>query len=411
MNAIPASLASLAVPVADLRTYGKNPRMGNVDAISESLRVNGQYRPVVVNSRTSEVLAGNHTLKAARQLGWSEIAATFVDADEEQAARIVLVDNRSNDLAVYDNPALVELLQSLEDLAGTGFSDADLEALLATVVDPVALTDPDDVPDLPADPVSVLGDVWVLGKHRVVCGDATDVGAYDALLGAVKADCVWTDPPYGVEYVGKTKDALTIENDSAADLHDLLSGAFNSVTLSAKEGAAVYIAHPPGALCKPFVDAFLDAGWRLHETLVWDKGSMALGHSDYHYRHEPILFGYTPGGGRRGRGGEGWYGDNSQVSVFNVPKPARNREHPTMKPVELIVQCLSNSAPVAGLVLDPFGGSGSTLIACHDTGRVARLIELDPRYVDVICRRYQEHAGDKPVLESTGEPHDFTVSA
>jgi len=407
---IPESLAALTIPITDLRQYGANPRRGNVDAIAESLRINGQYRPVVVRRGTMEILAGNHTWLAAQQLGWTELAGTFVDCDDEQAKRIVLVDNRSNDVAGYDDAALLELLQSVEDLAGSGFSDADLEALMATVIEPAALTNPDDVPDPPKDPVSVLGDVWVLGKHRVVCGDATDVGAHDALLGDAKADCVWTDPPYGVNYVGKTKDSLTIENDGAEDLPDLLSGAFNAVTLAAKEGAAVYVAHPAGALSVLFGTTFIAAGWRFHQTLIWDKGSMALGHSDYHFRHEPIILGYTPGGGRRGRGGKGWYGNDSQVSVLEVPKPSRNKEHPTMKPVELIVRCLSNSAPPGGIVLDPFGGSGSTLIACHATNRVARLIELDPRYVDVICRRFQTHTGVTPVLESTGEPHDFVAA-
>ena len=205
---------------AALQPFHGNPRRGDVDAIARSLEVNGQYRPIVVNigtktGRPLEVLAGNHTLAGAVRLGWSSIDATTVDVDDDAAARIVLVDNRTNDLATVEDAALAYLLSSLPDLDGTGFDQAAFDALLATVLEPVALNDPDDAPGLPAEPVSVPGDVWLLGKHRVVCGDATDIGAYDAILGGARPDCVWTDPPYGVEYVGKTKDALTIENDGA----------------------------------------------------------------------------------------------------------------------------------------------------------------------------------------------------
>lgn len=213
-----------------------------------------------------------------------------------------------------------------------------------------------------------------------------------------------------MDYVGKTDQALTIKNDGADGLPALLAGAFTALTGAAAPGAAIYIAHPAGPLSVVFALAFQAAGWSLRQTLVWDKGTLALGHSDYHYRHEPILYGYTSGGtGRRGRGGLGWFGDNAQVSVLCVPKPKANRDHPTMKPVELITICLANSTPVNGLVLDPFGGSGSTLMACEQLGRRGRLIELDPRYVDVICRRWQEHTGHTPVLESSGQPHDFTT--
>jgi len=405
VDQIHATLSKLVVPIEGLVPYGKNPRRGDVDAIAESLTVNGQYKPIVVRAGSNEVLAGNHTLKAARQLGWDKIAVTFVDVDDDGAARIVLVDNRTNDMATYDEAALAELLSSLPDLTGTGYGAVDLDELLGTTP---GLNDPDDTPEPPTEPLSVLGDVWVLGKHRVVCGDATDVTAYDALLGDERAACIWTDPPYGVEYVGKTKDALTIQNDGAVDLPELLEGAFFAAWSFARPGAAFYVAAPPGPLHMVFMDSLRERGYR--QTIIWLKSSMVLGHSDYHYKHEPLFYGYVPGyEGRRGRGGDGWFGDNSQTSVLEFDKPGRNKDHPTMKPVALVGYCVGNSTKPGNLVLDPFGGSGSTLIACHDTNRVARLIELDPRYVDVICRRYQEHTGDKPVLESTGEPHDFTT--
>lgn len=402
MNAIPDSLAALRVPIEGLLPYGKNPRVGNVDAIAESLEVNGQYRPVVVNKRTNEVLAGNHTLKAAKRLGWTEIAATFVDADEEQAARIVLVDNRSNDGASYDDSALADLLQSLDDLAGTGFSNEDLTELLADVTElPPALADPDAVPETPTAPQTEVGDVWILGPHRLACGDSTSVDVFDALLGEAKVDLVWTDPPYGVDYVGKTADALTIESDGAAGLADLLHGSLGAAFVASKPGAAWYVAFADKTLLQ-LLTVLTDLGV-YRQTIIWAKDRFVLGRGDYHSRHEPILYGWHPGAARLQP-----VEDRTQDTLWEIPRPSASKDHPTMKPVALITRAIENSSSKGALVLDPFGGSGSTLIAAHATGRRARLIELDPRYADVICRRYQEATGDKPVLEATGEPHDFT---
>jgi DNA modification methylase len=435
VTGIPATLEALRVPVNSLVPYGKNPRKGSVPTIVASLRANGQYRPIVVRNGTNEVLAGNHTLLAARELGWPEIAATFVDCDDEQAARIVLVDNRSNDLATYDDDVLAELLSGLSDLGGTGYAQADLDALLASIgPGPAALTDPDSAPALPVEPVSKPGDVWLLGPHRLLVGDSTDVAAVEDMLGGDRCDAMWTDPPYGVTYVGKTADALTIRNDGAGDLDGLLSGALGAATVALRAGAPFYIAHPAGPLSMKFTTALFDAGWGFRQQLVWVKNTLVLGRSDYHYSHEPILagvtpgepdlnledeaehenviYGFTPGGiGRLGRGGTAWFGDNKQTTVFQVPKPPRNADHPTMKPVDLITGMLRNSVRPGGLVYEPFGGSGSTLIAAHHLGIRARVIELDPRYADVICRRYQEHCGVVPQLRSTGDPFDFTAVA
>lgn len=410
------TLTTQAIPVGDLTLYHRNPRRGNLPVITESLQVLGQYRPIVVNTGTHtgrhlEVLAGNHTLLAARQLGWETIQAVHIDVDEDTAARIVAVDNRSSDLAHNDDAVLAALLSDLPDLTATGFTDDDLEALLAEVAAgdgnvPIQ-GDPDDAPDAPEDPVTEPGQVWHLGPHRLLCGDSTDLPAVEAFMGGDRADCMWTDPPYGVDYVGKTKDALTIRNDNAEDLAALLEGAFAAAAAVLKPGAPVYVAHPPGPLSLDFAGAFLDAGWLLRQNLVWVKDQMVLGHSDYHYQHEPILYGFTPGGdGRLGRGGDRWYGDNAQVSVFEVPRPSRSEVHPNMKPVDLITAHLGNSCRRGGLVFDAFGGSGSTLIAAHTTGRTARLVELDPAYCDVICERWQNATGTLPVRD--GIEHDFS---
>lgn len=398
---IPDTLDALAVPVDSLKPYGRNPRQGDVGAIIASLERHGQYRPIVVNTRTQEVLAGNHTLQAARALGWTEIAATFVDVDEDTAARIVLIDNRSNDLAAYDDHALVELLQSLPDLDGTGFDGDALDELLADL-DPVSRTSGDTDPiEPPAEPRSKLGDLYVLGDHRLLCGDSTDPSNAATVVGGSKADAMWTDPPYGVDYVGKTKDALTIKNDGAEGLDALLEAAFSTAASVLSPGAAVYCAHPAGARSLTFTQRFAEA-FDFRQGLVWNKGTIVLGHSDYHYAHEPILYGYVRGyKGRRGRGGEGWMGDNSQASVIDVPKPSRSTEHPTSKPVELIERCLGNSTAPGALVFEPFCGSGSTLIACENLGRRCAAIELDPAYVDVIVDRWERHTGKKAVLDGS----------
>lgn len=405
---IPDQLRPLAVPINSLSPLDGNPRIGDVPAVARSLERFGQRKPIVVDER-GMIIAGNHTWLAAKSLGWDEIAVVRFSDDEATARAFALADNRTSELGSYDEEALRALILAVSDVDpslvnAAGYSDEDLAELLSAGLPD--LPPEDEAPKTPVDPITVPGDVWVLGSHRVICGDATTLGDYDTLLDKDKVDCVWTDPPYGVEYVGKTKDALTIKNDGAAGLTSLLADSFSNISLAGKPGAAVYVAHPAGTRAITFAVAFTDAGWRLHQTLVWDKQTIALGYSDYHYSHEPILFGYLPGGGRRGRGGTGWYGDNSQPSVISVPKPSANREHPTMKPIELISRCLQNSAPRGGLVLDPFGGSGSTLMACEYTGRKARLIEMDPRYVDVICRRWQLFTGAVPALES-GEPHDF----
>lgn len=401
------------VPLDELTLFPGNAKRGDIEAIRKSVSRNGQYRSLVVREVENGpliVLAGNHTMQAIAAEGHQTARCEIVTCDDAEARRINLADNKLADLGGYDDGALAELLESLDgDYDGTGYADEDLDSLLAGGTElPPALNDPDDVPDVPAEPASKLGDLWHLGPHRLLVGDATDIAAVEEMLNGDRCDCMWTDPPYGVDYIGKTADALTIRNDGAQNLPELLAGAFAVATVALKPGTPVYIAHPPGALSLAFRLAFDNAGWSFRQGLVWVKNAMVLGRSDYHYKHEPIIYGFTDGGeGRRGRGGDAWYGDNAQTSVFEVAKPPRNQDHPTMKPVELVAMALRNSCPPRGLVYEPFGGSGSTLIAAHAAGRVARVVELDPRYADVICRRYQEHTGDTPVLAATGEQHDF----
>lgn len=436
------------VHVDELQSFDGNPRKGDVAAIAESLRARGQYRPIVVNrgtmtGRDMEVLAGNHTLAAARSLGWEHIDVGVVDVDEQTAKAIVLADNRLADLGEYDSAALAALLSDLEDVQGTGYTDADIDAILAEQVLPEELTDRDEAPPVPEDaPITVPGDVWELGPHRVVCGDSTSVDCLASLMGEEVATCVMTDPPYGVNYVGgwkalpegkrSSKDGggMTIQNDGVDSLPELLEGAFSAGLTFCRPGAPFYVFSPQGKNFMLFAEALEVAQWDWRQTLIWVKTNHVLSRNDYHYRHEPaftgvvnpgqaepdtglevagddsgdeakthdhIMYGFvSKGKGRLGRGGPAWYGSNSEKSVFDFAIPNKSKLHPTMKPVDLLIAMLKNSCPPGGVILDLFGGSGSTLIAAHHLGAKARLVELDPKYVDVICRRWQAHTGVIP---------------
>jgi site-specific DNA-methyltransferase (adenine-specific) len=294
------------IPIRDLTRFPGNARRGNTDEIRASVRRLGQYRALVVRDTGSElvILAGNHTRDALEAEGYDAARCEVIACTDDEARRINLADNRLAELGGYDDDALVELLSYLdEDYEGTGWSAEDVEALITPPEDfPPGSGDPDDVPEAPADPVSKPGDVYALGPHKLLVGDATDMAAVEAMMDGDRADCMWTDPPYGVDYVGKTKDALTIRNDGADDLAGLLAGAWAVATATLKPGAAFYIAHPPGALYRTFGESVEQAGWNFRQGLVWVKNTMVLGHSDYHFSHEPVMFGYT-----KGRRGRGWF--------------------------------------------------------------------------------------------------------
>jgi DNA modification methylase len=371
----------------------------NVGLIVDALREVGAARSIVVDE-TGVVLAGNATVTAAGTAGITHVRIVEADGSEliavrrsgltpEQKRRLALLDNRTAELAEWDTEMLASLAVDT-DLAGLWEEDELAELLAATEAPVPLLGDPEDVPDLPADPVTQLGDLWLLGQHRLLCGDATKQEDLDRLMAGERATSLWTDPPYGVGYVGGTKDALTLANDDAAGLEGLLRGALGNVTDVLVPGAAFYIAHPAGPLSLVFLRVVSELGWKLRQTLVWVKDRLVLGHSDYHYRHEPILYGVLPGGGRRGRGAAGWYGDDAQTSVFEIPRPSASPDHPTSKPVALLAAMLGNSTKRGDMVLDPFGGSGSTLVACEQLRRQARLLELDPRYCDVVVKRWED---------------------
>jgi DNA modification methylase len=387
------SLDALHVDPANARAHGPD----NMDAITASLQRFGQAEPLVVHAGTGRVIGGNGRLAAMRRLGWEHADVVELDVDNVTATALGIALNRTGELAAWDDEALTKLLASLRDegaLDGTGFSDAELNELLAQFehgtsdIEDVAPEDP------PEGPVTQLGDLWVLGDHRLLCGDSTDPTSFDLVLNGERADLVWTDAPYGVGYVGGTDDALTIENDDlqGADLERFLRAAFSAAAAACKPGAVWYAAAPAGPNFLPFAQVLTDLGiWR--QTLVWVKDSLVLGRSDYHYRHEALFYGWMPGAAHQPPP------TREQDTIWECPRPRASREHPTTKPTALVVRAIENSSKRGAIVLDAFCGSGSTIIGAEQTRRRARGIELDPRYCDVIVRRWQAATGEKGLLD------------
>jgi DNA modification methylase len=398
MRAHPFLSGVAELPLGRLRPWPENPRRISRDRLEDLKRAlladpDMLWARPVVALRDWTVILGNQRLLAARELAWLSIPGLLVDLDWERARLWALRDNLP--YGEWDEPALAELLAELAgggiELALTGFASSDLDRILAGLT---AEKDPDDGPPLPVgEPESKPGQVYELGPHRVMCGDATDPDQVRELMAGDQAELLWTDPPYGVSYVGRTAAALTISNDDADGLPDLLRSAFAAADQVLASSARFYVASPAGPQGTEFRFAVREVGWQLHQTLVWVKNAIVVGHSDYQYQHEDVLYGWKPGSGRPGRGrhkGSRWQGGNDQASVFFVDRPARNAVHPTAKPVGLITAQLRNSTRRGDLVLDPFAGSGSTLIACEMLGRRCRAMEIDPAYVDVIRRRYRE---------------------
>lgn len=398
-------------PVDELACYHRNPRRGNITGIAESLRVNGQYRALCVNrgshtGRRNEVLAGNHTLLAARQLGWQSVAVTHVDVDDEHAARIVAADNRTADLGDYDDRLLLELLADLPDLDGTGYDPDDLEALEAALRAeelPAGGQPSEDAPEPPTEPISRHGDLWTLGRHRLLCGDATDPDQLDRLLDGADPGIVYTDPPYGIAIVRSGKIGSggkfrgKIGSGKVVPTTEYLPVAGDDTTDVARDAFALLVAAYPKARHVWWGGNHYAAAAGLPDSscwLVWDKDN-----GGNHFADAELAWTNHDGAVRLLR--HMW---NGMLRATERGK----RVHPTQKPVALARWAFGvvDSAGDRSTVLDVFGGSGSTLLAAEAEGKTAYVMEMEPAYIDVICRRYQEHTGTKPTRDGT--PHDFT---
>jgi DNA modification methylase len=395
--------------VEALIPYARNAKQhpdAQVAQIAASIREFGWGAPILVDGNNN-VIAGHGRLLAARKLGMDEVPVVSMDhLTDTQRRALILADNKIGENASWEDELLGIELSELKDagfdLELTGFSIEEWEALIAgEETDKEGLTDEDAVPEV-LEPISKPGDLWVLGEHKVLCGDATKLDDYKRLLGDELVDMTFTDPPYNVNYANTAKDKMRgknrpIMNDNLGDsFEQFLKDACANIVVYTK--GAIYIAMSSSEL-DTLQSAFRASGGRWSTFIIWAKNTFTLGRADYQRQYEPILYGWKEGNDHY------WCGARDQGDVWNVKKPAKNDLHPTMKPVELVERAVRNSSKTKDLVLDPFGGSGSTLIACEKAGRRARLIELDPKYVDVIVKRWEEYTGQKAqMIQGADEP-------
>jgi DNA modification methylase len=395
-------------PITRLIPRITNPRTHTPEQVAQiaaSIREFGWTNPVLVGA-DNDVIAGHARLLAARQLGMAEVPVIQLGhLSEAQRRALVIADNQLTINAGWSEETLRIELQALQeadfDLTLVGFDEDELARLLAAEEATSGLTDEDAVPEVLEAPISVAGDLWRLGQHVLLVGDATNEADVARLMNGAAADLVFIDPPYNCDYQGYTEEHLTIQGDrmSGAEFKQFLEAAFLSCRAVIKPGASLYVCHS-SSWQREFQNALEAAGFEVRCQIIWGKNTFAWGFGRYKFRHEPIFYAHVAGQS------DAWYGDKSQSTLWEENKPAANRLHPTMKPVELIERALLNSSKAGDVVVDLFGGSGSTLIACERRGRAAWLMELDRRYADVICRRYQEYVGKPATLDGDGRTFD-----
>ena len=392
------------VPISDLRPapwLARTISDDGLNSLARSLDADRQLlwmRPLVAEP-DGTVYLGGAKLLAAELLGWKDVPVVFAPASEILAKERAIKDNHV--WRHWEPDPLAKLVSELQaedrDLGALGFDQAELDRLLEAQLQVIA-PDLDSIPPVPIESVTRSGDRIELGGHVILCGDSRVPSSMETLMAGKIADAIITDAPYGVDLVGRTRDRLKIANDTTADLADLLSRSFAAVDAVLRPGAPVYAFHPAGPNSLTFGKAFVDQGWSFRQTLVWVKNRHVLGRSDYQYAHEPILFGYKPPtAGGVGRGRKGWFGGNAASSVLHAPSPHASPDHPTTKPVSLLATFLHNSTSRGDIVLDPFLGSGSTLIAAESLGRRCYGVEIDPRYVDVAVRRWEFATGNTAI--------------
>jgi DNA modification methylase len=396
-------------PVESLVPYARNARTHSdeqVAQIAASIKEFGFTSPLLVDGDNG-ILAGHGRLAAARKLGLIEVPVIeLAHLSPQQRKAYILADNRLALNAGWDEDLLKLELSELADLDFDldliGFTDKELDVLLGADEN-AGLTDDDAVPEVPEEPVSKRGDVWILGEHRVMCGDSTMLADVEKLMDGQLADMSFMDPPYNVDYGNNAKDKMRgkdrrIMNDALGDqFYQFLYDACVNLLLVTK--GACYVAMSSSEL-HTLQRAWLDAGGKWSTFIIWAKNTFTLGRADYQRQYEPILYGWRDGTDHF------WCGDRDQSDVWNFNKPAKNDLHPTMKPVELVERAIRNSSKTRDIVIDLFGGSGSTLIAAEKTGRRCFMIELDPKYVDVIVKRWEEYSGKKASLIQTANQNE-----
>ena len=378
------------IPLKNLKPYENNPRKNDdaVKYVAESIKEFGFKVPIVID-KNNVIVAGHTRYKAAKKLKMSEVPCIIADdLTDEQIKAFRLADNKVAEKAEWDFDLLNAELDDIIDLDMElfGFEDALQDDAEEAVEDEFEV-------ELPAEPKSKLGDIYQLGDNRLMCGDSTVLEDVEKLMGGVQADMLLTDPPYNVNYEGKTKDKLKIKNDKMDNdnFRQFLIDAFSNADMVMKPGAVFYIWHADIEGYN-FRGACFDVGWTVRQCLIWNKNSMVMGRQDYQWKHESCLYGWKEGAGHL------WASDRKQTTVINFDKPTRNDMHPTMKPIPLFDYQIKNNTKGGDVVLDLFGGSGTTIMACEQNGRRGYSMEYDPRYVDVIVDRWEKFTGAKAVL-------------
>lgn len=382
------------VALDKLVPYANNARTHSPEQIGKlrsSLREFGFINPVIID-RDFGIIAGHGRVLAAREEGITEVPCVFVDhLTEAQKKAYIIADNRMALDAGWDEELLRVEIEALQaeafDISLTGFGDDEIADLFGNEKDEVEDDDYDLSAALEKAAFVQRGDRWFVGKHRLYCGDATNPDDVAALMDGNRANLVLTDPPYGVSF--KSASGLTIQNDSMKneEFYNFLRKAFDNMVAHLENGGSAYVFHADTEGLT-FRQAFVDAGFHLAGVCIWAKNSLVLGRSDYQWQHEPVLYGFLKNGKHR------WYSDRKQTTIWNFDKPKRNANHPTSKPLDLLSYPLGNSSQENAIVIDTFGGSGSTLMACEKTNRICYTMELDEKYASVILRRYVEDTGD-----------------
>ncbi len=381
----------IKVKLSDIKPYENNPRRNDqaVEAVAESIRQCGYIAPIIVDE-DNVILAGHTRYKALKKLGRKE-AECVVKAGltEEQKRKYRLLDNKTNEFAEWDFDLLADELEGLD------FGDFDFGFDIGDDEEPPKVTEDEYDAEPPAEPKAKLGDIYQLGRHRLMCGDSTRFADVEKLVDGQKVDLFLTDPPYNIAYTGKTKDALTIQNDSMPEeeFRNFLKKSLENAKAVMKPGASFYIWHADNE-GYTFRGAVCDAGLSLRQNLIWAKNRFTLGRQDYQWQHEPCLYGWADGASHN------WYSDRKQSTILNYDSPTASKEHPTMKPIALFDYQIRNSTKSGDIVLDLFGGSGTTIMAAEQDGRTGYLMELDPRYVDVIIDRWEKFTGQTAKLIS-----------
>ena len=373
--------------VNNARTHSKE----QINKLRSSLREFGFINPVIIG-RDYGIIAGHGRVMAAREEGIDAVPCVFVDhLTEAQKKAYIIADNRMALDAGWDEEILRVEIEALQaeafDISLTGFGDDEISDLFGKDKNDIEDDDYDLTAALEKAAFVEKGDVWVVGRHRLVCGDATNAEDVALLMDGKRANLIVTDPPYGVSF--KSTSGLTIKNDSMKDeeFYNFLYKSFANMVAHTESGGSAYVFHADTEGLT-FRKAFIDAGFHLAGVCIWSKNSLVLGRSDYQWQHEPVLYGFLKNGKHR------WYSDRKQTTIWNFNKPKRNENHPTSKPLDLLSYPIRNSSQENAIIIDTFGGSGSTLMACEQTNRICHTMELDEKYASVILRRYVEDTGD-----------------